>query len=93
MFGRLKALEGLDEIIEYLETYWTSKEILSLEKKIEDFLTRVAKYPLIYPASGKNKALRKAVLDEHNYFVYRIKPRKNTIELVYFKANKQRPLL
>lgn len=88
-----KALEGLDEILEYLETHWTKKEILILEQKIEDFKTRVLKYPQIYPPTGKHKLVRKAVLDKHNYFVYRIKPRKKIIELVYFKANKQKPVV
>ena len=36
-----KALEGLDEILEYLQTHWSEKEILLLEQKIEDFKARV----------------------------------------------------
>ena len=36
-----KALEGLDEIIEYLEIHWTEKEILVLEQKITDFKNRI----------------------------------------------------
>ncbi|WP_010521200.1 type II toxin-antitoxin system RelE/ParE family toxin [Aquimarina agarivorans] len=88
-----KALEGLDEIIEYLETHWTEKEILLLEQKIEAFKSRVKKYPKIYPLLGKYKNTHKAVLDKHNYFVYRYKPRKKVIELVYFRASKQKPII
>ena len=88
-----KALEGLDEIIDYLEIHWTEKEILVLEQKITDFKNRIKKYPQIYPPTGKNKLIRKAVLDKHNYFVYRIKPRKKIIELIYFRATKQKPVL
>ncbi|WP_103867544.1 type II toxin-antitoxin system RelE/ParE family toxin [Aquimarina sp. I32.4] len=88
-----KALEGLDEIIAYLETHWSEKEILLLEQKIEAFKARVKKYPKIYPPITKHKNTHKAVLDKHNYFVYRYKPRKQVIELVYFKANKQKPIV
>ncbi len=88
-----QALKGLDEILEYLETHWTEKEILILEQKIEDFKARVKKYPQMYPPTGKRKNTRKAVLDKHNYFIYRIKPRKKIIELVYFRAAKQKPVL
>ncbi len=88
-----KALEGLDEILEYLETHWTKKEILILEEKIEDFKFRVQKYPEIYPITNKQKSIRKAVLDKHNYFVYRVNSRRKIIELIYFKATKQKPIL
>ena len=87
-----KALEGLDEVIEYLETHWTSKEILALEQNIEDFKAQVRRTPLIYPVTGKYKYVRRAVISKHNYIIYRIKPRKKVIELIYFKASKQKPI-
>ena len=86
-----KALEGLDKVLEYLEAKWTSKEILTLEQNIENFKAQVKRTPLIYPATGKYKNLRKAVISKHNYIIYRFKPRKKIIELVYFKASKQDP--
>ena len=87
-----KALEGLDEVLEYLETHWTSKEILILEQNIEDFKAQVKRTPLIYPTTGKYKYVRKAVISKHNYIIYRLKPRKKVIELIYFKASKQKPI-
>lgn len=86
-----KALEGLDEVLEYLKIYWTEKEILILEQKIEQFKDQVKKMPLLYPTTGKHKYVRKAVISKHNYIIYRIKPRKKVIELIYFKASKQKP--
>ncbi|WP_438712348.1 type II toxin-antitoxin system RelE/ParE family toxin [Aquimarina muelleri] len=87
-----KSLEGLDEVLEYLETHWTSKEILILEQEIEDFKGQVKRTPLLYPTTGKHKYVRKAVLNKHNYIIYRIKPRKEIIELIYFKASKQKSI-
>ncbi len=87
-----KALEGLDEVLEYLETHWTSKEILTLEQNIEDFKSQVQRTPLIYPVTGKHKYVRRAVISKHNYIIYRLKPRKKVIELIYFKASKQKPI-
>ncbi|MFD2565706.1 hypothetical protein [Aquimarina rubra] len=38
-----QAEQGLDKVLEYLEKEWTSKEILSLEKKIQEFIERISK--------------------------------------------------
>ncbi|UZO80770.1 type II toxin-antitoxin system RelE/ParE family toxin [Aquimarina sp. ERC-38] len=86
-----KALEGLDSVLDYLDIHWTSKEILILESKIEEFKSQVERTPFIYPTTGKHKYIRKAVLSKHNYIIYRIKPQKKVIEIIYFKASKQKP--
>jgi len=67
------------------------KEILILENKIEEFKAQVKRTPLLYPATGVHKYIKKAVLSKHNYIIYRFKPQKRVIELIYFKASKQKP--
>ncbi|WP_378175176.1 type II toxin-antitoxin system RelE/ParE family toxin [Aquimarina sp. SS2-1] len=86
-----KAIEGLDEVLEYMEIHWTSKEIVLLEQKIEEFKSQVKRTPLLYPSTGVHKNVRKAILSKHNYIIYRINPDKMIIELIYFKASKQKP--
>ncbi len=88
-----QALQGLDKVLEYLEKEWTAKEILSLEKKIQEFIERISKYPEIYPSTNQYKHTRKAVIDKNNYIIYRIKPRKGIIELINYRGTKQKPIV
>ncbi len=87
-----QAEKGLERVINYLENNWTSKEILNLERNIEEFIKRIAKYPKIYPATSKYKNLRKGLVDKNNYIIYRIKPRNKVIEIVNFRGTKQKPI-
>src|SRR5690554_5403988 len=87
-----QAEKGLDKVLEYLQEEWSANEILSLEKKIIVFVERISKYPTIYPPSGRHPNLRKGRVDKHNYIIYRILPRKKTIEIINFRGLKQKPL-
>lgn len=87
-----QAEKGLDKVLEYLREEWSAKEILALEKKILALMGRISKYPKICPASGKYPNVRKGLVDRNNYIVYRIRPRKRTIEIINFRGTKQRPL-
>ncbi|MGF1559393.1 MAG: type II toxin-antitoxin system RelE/ParE family toxin [Flavobacteriaceae bacterium] len=87
-----QAEKGLDHVLEYLQKEWSAKEIVALEKRIIDLMERISKYPKICPPSGKYPNLRKGLVDHNNYIVYRVRPRKRTIEIVNFRGTKQRPL-
>lgn len=85
------AEQGLLKTISYLEAEWSVKEILRLEKNIEDLLHKISKHPKICPPAKKNKSLRKGIVDKNNYIIYRVKS-KNTLEIVNFRGVKQLPL-
>ena len=87
-----RAEKGLDNVIEYLEQEWSSKEILALEKRILNLIERISKYPKICPSTKKYPNVRKGLVDKNNYIVYRIRPRKRTIEIINFRGTKQKPL-
>lgn len=87
-----QAEKGLDKVLEYLQEEWSAKEIFVLEKRIIDLMERISKYPKICPASGKYQNVRKGLIDKNNYIVYRIRPRKRTIEIINFRGTKQRSL-
>lgn len=44
------------------------------------------------PATGKFKNVHKGLIDKNNYIIYRVKPRKNILEIVNFRGTKQRPI-
>lgn len=87
-----QAEKGLDKVLEYLEENWTQKEILNLEGKITELTERISKYPKICPSTGKYPNVRKGLVDRNNYIIYRIRPRKRTIEIINFRGTKQKPL-
>lgn len=79
-------------LLNILENNWTEREILNLEIKLKKLIFRISKYPKIYPATSKVTSLRKALIDNNNYLIYRINTNTNTIEILYFKSTKQKPL-
>jgi plasmid stabilization system protein ParE len=87
-----QAIQGMEEVLDYLEKEWSAKEIVQFEKNLTKFVSRISNYPKIYPTSGKNPELRKGLVDKHNYMVYRINTNKRMLEIIHFRGIKQRPI-
>lgn len=87
-----RAEKGLKKTVDYLEEEWTEKEILNLEKKIRSIIGLIQKSPKMFPATGKHKNLRKGLIDKNNYIIYRIRPKKELIEIIYFRGTRQKPI-
>lgn len=69
-----------------------TREILNLEKQISDLLNRISKYPKIYPQTGNFTNVHKALIDKNNYVIYRVRPKKQLIEIINFRGTKQKPI-
>ncbi|MEA1786105.1 type II toxin-antitoxin system RelE/ParE family toxin [Arenibacter sp. GZD96] len=87
-----QAEKGLGKVLEYLEEEWSAKEILVLEKRILDLMERISKYPKICPPTGKYPNVHKGSVDKNNYIIYRLNPRKKSIEIINFRGTKQKPI-
>ena len=87
----LQAEKGLDKVIEYLEKDWTVKEILQLEKNVNQVINQISLNPKLYPKSDKYKSLHKAIVDKNNYLVYKVNNKNETIEIINFRGTKQNP--
>ena len=92
IFWTTRAKDGLQNVIDYLEEYWTEKEILNLEKNLTDLLDKIVEYPEMCPKTSKHKRVYKGLIDKNNYIVYKVKPRKKTIDIINFRGTKQKPL-
>ncbi len=86
-----QAENGLNKVLDYLEKEWTVMEILNLEQNLNDLLNRIRKYPQMCPQTGKLKNVYKGLVDKNNYIIYRIKPKKQLIEIINFRGTKQKP--
>lgn len=87
-----QAEKGLDEVLEYLKHNWTQKEEDHLRLRINEFISRISQNPFLCPTSIKYPNLRKGRVDPYNYIIYRIQGKNGLIEIVNFRAYKQKPL-
>ncbi len=86
------AEKGLSKTIEYLKSNWTKKEILRLENNINQFIERIKLQPNLYPKTARFKHLHKGMVDENNYIVYKISPKKKQIVIINFRDGKQKSI-
>lgn len=78
-------------VIDYLNKYWTIKEIVQFNRRTQITLTAIQKNPGIFPPSIKNKKIRKAIVDKNNSFYYKIDFYQQEIHLLTFFDSRQDP--
>ena len=87
----LQAEKGLDKVLNYLEEYWTIKEIHNLEAAVKRLLIQISLNPELFPTSETYDDLRKDLVDKNDYLVYRYNEKKQVIEIINFRGTKQKP--
>jgi plasmid stabilization system protein ParE len=83
-----KAKDTYYQILEYLESNWSNKEVNDFVNRTEEVLAFIAANPSQYIKSVKAD-IHKSVLVKQVSLFYRIKP--NIIELLLFWDNRQDP--
>ena len=81
------ALKELQDTYEYIETFWTEKELRKLSLEIEKTLALISKKPRLFPLS-ESINVRKVVIKKLNTMYYR-KSANNEIEIISFFSNRQ----
>jgi len=82
-----EAISNLEEILNYLNSEWTSKEVNKFKSKLSKQLEMIIHNPLLFPISQHNPRLRKAVLSRQTTVFYEIKD--NIIYLAYLFVNRK----
>ena len=67
-----ESIEQTDQIIQYLYSKWSEKEVFKFLKVLEDFEEIVSIFPEIYPESEIKKGYRKAVILKQISVIYSI---------------------
>jgi plasmid stabilization system protein ParE len=67
-----EAFKNLENIIAYLEKFWTEKEIRKFARLLDKQLILIKKNPSLYPFSKKSNDIRKSVLTKQITLYYRI---------------------
>jgi hypothetical protein len=67
-----EAYKNLQNIVSYLEKFWTSTEIRKFAKLLDKQLILIKKNPALYPYSNKSKQIHKSVLTKHTTLYYKV---------------------
>lgn len=78
-------------ILNYLEKEWGKNSVHNFISEVTDILMNVTRNPKMFISTKRNKYVRKGIITKHISFYYRIKQRKNEIELLTFWDNRQDP--
>lgn len=84
-----RALISYFKIADYLKEEWGETVTKNFEAEVERTILKISESPLMFKTSKKYKNVRKDFITKHNTLFYRVKPRKNIIEILIFWDNRQ----
>lgn len=87
-----RAEDGYDKIIKYLEKEWTDREIHNFIEETKQFLELLKKNPQLLEPSQVHKNVFRGPMNRLTIVTYRIKLRKQRIELLNIRGARQKPL-
>ena len=85
-----RALNELEHTVEYLLTNFSKKEVVKLEKAINQIILLIDNYPRLFPISHKQRTLRKATVLKYNSLIYKVE--EHEIIILAFFSNRQNPI-
>lgn len=87
IFWTDEAIRNLEEILGYLHSRWSEKEVKRFKEKLSKQIELIAHFPQMFPLSEYSPRLRKAVLSKQTTIFYELTG--NTIYLTYLFVNHQ----
>jgi len=85
IFWTEEAIQNLEEIIDYLATKWTQREVDNFKEKLSKQIGLIKRNPRMFPVSTFQPRLRKAVLSKQTSIFYEIAD--DVIYLAYVFVN------
>ena len=86
LFWSDESLGNLRDIISYLETEWSERELIGFKTKLSKQLDLIVKNPKLFPVSDFQPRLRKAVLSKQTTIFYEL--RDYEIHIAYLFSNR-----
>jgi plasmid stabilization system protein ParE len=86
-----EAIKSFESVIDYLQTYFTEKEIAKLVNATNDKIGFIEINPLMYRKSRRFKNLHYTNILRKVILVYRFNPRLKVVELIHFWDGRQDP--
>ena len=85
VFWTEEAIQNLEEIIDYLITRWTRREVENFKSKLSKQIELIQRSPRLFPVSTFQPRLRKAVLSRQTSVFF--ETRDNLIYIAYIFVN------
>ena len=85
-----RAINGFDEIITYLNTHWTNREVSNFVKETQEFLGLLSEYPHLLQKTSKLKNVHRGPLNKLTMITYRVRVRKNQIEIINIRDSRRK---
>ncbi|SRR5258706_4998067 len=89
LFWSDRALQDLQNIIDYLSENWTQKEIQNFARRLDRRLEIIARNPRLFPKTTKRKKVRRSVLTKHSVIYYQSE--KNSVTIITLFDPRQDP--
>lgn len=89
LFWSDRALEDLQNIINYLGEKWTQKEIRNFARRLDKRLELISLNPRLFPKTAKRKNIRRSVLTKHTVIYY--ESTENAVTIVALFDPRQHP--
>jgi len=86
-----KAKKTYNNIIEYLSSNWTAKEIHHFIFRTDTVIEKIIENPYLFQQFKKDPLTRKAVLHETVILIYRVSTDVKIINLITFWGTRQNP--
>jgi plasmid stabilization system protein ParE len=87
-----RAIQGYDKIVRYLEQHWTDKEVRNFIHESDEFFALLSEYPELLQKTSRRKNIHRGPMNKLTVITYRVKPRKQQIELINISGARQKPL-
>jgi len=87
-----RAEEVFSQIVNYLETNWTDREIRNFIQKTYQFIELLKINSYLLEPSKTMKNTHRGPINRFTIATYQVKPRKGTIVLLNIRSAKQKPL-
>ncbi|MBY0432568.1 MAG: hypothetical protein K2U26_00495, partial [Cyclobacteriaceae bacterium] len=80
------------KIINYLEQNWTDREVMNFIQESEEFFKVLSKYPELLQKTIRHKNVYRGPMNKFTMITYRVKSRKQRIEIINIRGARQKPL-
>lgn len=91
IFWSDRVLKDPDNILDYLISSWSEKEIEQFKSKLFRRIELIGSYPMLFRASLRKPSLRRSVLSKQTSIFYLVDDENSTINIVSLFDNRMDP--
>lgn len=85
------ARRTFEQILDWLSGNWTNKAVENFLDQTDSTIEQIKNNPYIYRASEQNEQVRRGLINRFVSLYYRVRPKKEEIDLLSFWDNRQNP--